>query len=120
MSDPLQALLAPLGLVPTAFPPSSRYHGARISSVTTRNGETIAYLARRFAPQPDSFQTLQLVTVRDGDRLDRLSAQYLGDPLAFWRLCDANGALRPNELVERPGRELRITLPAGVPGGVHA
>jgi hypothetical protein len=35
-----------------------------------------------------------------------------------WRLCDANGAMRPDELTETPGRRLRITLPEGIPGGV--
>ena len=27
-------------------------------------------------------------------------AQYLGDPEQFWRICDANGAMRPEELTE--------------------
>ena len=51
-----------------------------------------------------------------GDRLDNLAAKYFGDPELFWRLCDANGALRPDELIEIIGRRLRITLPLGVPG----
>ena len=36
----------------------------------------------------------------DGDRLDNVSAQYLGDPEQFWRLCDANNAMEPEELTE--------------------
>jgi hypothetical protein len=63
---------------------------------------------------------MQLVTVRDGDRIDRMSAQYLGDPLLYWRICDANGVLRPDELTEIAGFSLRITLPAGVAGGTSA
>ena len=43
------------------------------------------------------------------------TARYLGDPEQFWRLCDANAALRPDELME-VGRWLRITLPEGIPG----
>ena len=31
------------------------------------------------------------------DRLDVMAAQYLGDPELFWRICDANGAMRPEE-----------------------
>ena len=27
-----------------------------------------------------------------GERLDNVAAQYLGDPTLFWRLCDANNA----------------------------
>lgn len=55
-----------------------------------------------------------------GDRLDNLAAQYLGDPELFWRLCDANSALHPEELTERVGRRLRVTLPEGIPGAPGA
>ena len=115
MSD-LKALLAPLGLASSAFPPNSRYSGVATASWSAPDGRTIAYLTRRVVPQPSAFATLQTVTVRDGDRLDRLAAQYLGDPILYWRLCDANNALRPDELTEQPGATLRITLPAGIPG----
>ena len=56
-------------------------------------------------------------TRSQGDRIDNLAAKYLGDPQQYWRLCDGNGAVRPDELTETPGRRLRITLPEGVPGG---
>jgi hypothetical protein len=59
-------------------------------------------------------------TVVQGDRLDLLAAKYLGDPLLFWLLCDANGALRPDALVETPGTDLNITMPQGVPGASNA
>jgi hypothetical protein len=113
----LAALLAPLGIATQAYPPNSRYYGVATTTATTRDGRTVTCLTRRLVPQPSAFATLQLVTVRDGDRLDRLAAQYLGDPLLYWRLCDANGVLRPDELTETPGLSLRITLPAGIPGG---
>ncbi len=54
--------------------------------------------------------------VAQGDRLDNIAAKYLGDPEQYWRICDANGAMRPDELIETIGRQLRITLPEGVPG----
>ena len=57
-------------------------------------------------------------TVRQGERLDNITARMLGDPLQFWRIADANNAMRPNELTEAIGRQLRITLPAGVAGPV--
>ena len=40
----------------------------------------------------------------------------MGDPEAFWRIADANSALRPQDLTRTPGRRLRITLPEGIPG----
>ena len=49
-----------------------------------------------------------------GDRLDNIAARYLGDPELFWRLCDANVALRPTELTETIGRRILITLPEGM------
>ena len=45
---------------------------------------------------------------------------YLGDPEQFWRVCDANRAMRPDELTETIGRRLRITLPEGIPGAPNA
>ncbi|MFZ1707308.1 MAG: LysM domain-containing protein, partial [Anaerolineae bacterium] len=59
---------------------------------------------------------LQEHTVAEGERPDLIAAAYLGDPEQFWRLCDANGVMRPEELTEEVGRRLRITLPEGIPG----
>jgi nucleoid-associated protein YgaU len=64
-----------------------------------------------------NFATVARHTVRQGDRLDLIAAKYLGDPLMYWLLCDANGALDPDALVATPGTVLNITMPQGVPGG---
>ena len=53
-----------------------------------------------------------------GDRLDNITSAFLGDPEQFWRVADANGAMRPEELTERVGRRIRITLPEGIPGAL--
>jgi nucleoid-associated protein YgaU len=74
-----------------------------------------AYLRRRFLPQPERFALLQTHTVTQGERLDNLTAAYLGDPEQFWRVADANRAMRPDDLIV-VGRVLRITLPEGIPG----
>jgi nucleoid-associated protein YgaU len=78
----------------------------------------ITYLSRRFVPQPGApnYATVAQHTVKNGDRLDLIAARYLGDPLMFWLLCDANGAIAPNDLIATPGRVLAITTPQGVPG----
>jgi hypothetical protein len=122
MNYPLQALIR-MGLIPTVtFPTDSRYHGSSTLSYTAPDGQTQTYLARRFVPRPGSpnFATVARHTVRQGDRLDLLAANYLGDPLMFWLICDANGAIRPDELIETPGTVLNITMPLGVPGGTNA
>lgn len=125
---------------PAKFPNTSRYSGIETATLESREGarapvkgaptvgasladarsSSIVYLRRRFVPAPERFSLLQEHTVTEGERLDNLAAQYLGDPEQFWRLCDANGALRPDELTETIGRRLRITLPEGIPGAPNA
>ena len=56
-------------------------------------------------PQPGApnYATINQYTVQQGDRLDLIAAKYLGDPLMAWLICDANGAMRPDDLVDTPG-----------------
>lgn len=115
MKDPLQALLQSGAINTSGFPPTSRYHGIATATFTDAHGRTHAYLKRRLVPAAERFALLQEHTVMQGDRLDNLAAKYLGDPEQFWRLCDANNAIRPDELVEIIGYKLRITLPEGIP-----
>jgi len=63
---------------------------------------------------------LQEHVVRQHERLDNITARYLGDPELFWRICDANRAMRPEELTEAIGRRLRITWPEGLAGMSNA
>jgi len=102
------------------FPPTSRYFGIETTTIETRDGKSYAYLRRRFVPQPERFTTLQEHVVVQRDRLDNVTARYLVDPLQFWRVCDANRAMRPEELTEEIGRRLRITMPEGIPGTPNA
>src|SRR3982750_2202722 len=98
------------------FPATSRYYNFETATLKTNDGRSIVFLTRRFLPQPENFSLLQEHVVSEGDRLDNVTARYLGDPEQFWRICDANRALRPVALTEEPGRRLRITMPEGVPG----
>jgi hypothetical protein len=97
------------------FPATSRYHDTATATIEWPNGRVDTYLRRRFVPPPENFSLLQEHLVVQGDRLDNVTARYLGDPEQFWRVCDANAAMRPDELTEKPGRRLRITLPEGLP-----
>lgn len=98
------------------FPITSRYHNIEQATLETPNGQEITYLQRRFLPSVSRFVLLQEHTVQSGDRLDNVTAQYLGDPLQFWRLADANNAMQPEALTAVPGRKIRITQPEGIPG----
>jgi len=122
MTYPLMAM-AQLGVIPpVTFPTDSRYYGFSVLQYTDPNGQVIAYLARRIIPQPGApnYATINTYTVKQGDRLDLVAAKYLGDPLMAWLICDANGAMRPHDLVSTPGRTIAITTPQGVPGGISA
>ena len=98
------------------FPPNSRYAAIETTTLTLPDGTVIRYLRRRFIPPPDRFTQVQEHTVTQGERLDNITALYLGDPEQFWRVCDANPIMRPEELTEQIGRHIRITLPEGIPG----
>ena len=102
------------------FTITSRYYTVETAQLTTLDGKTIVYLRRRRVPQPEDFVTLQEHHVVQGDRLDNVTAEYLGDPEQFWRLCDANNAMEPDELIESVGSIILITLPEGMPGNSNA
>lgn len=106
-----------------SFPATSRYFQFETAKLVVPDGQggerEIVYLRRRFVPPPENFATLQEHSVSEGDRLDNLTALYLGDPEQFWRLCDANVAMQPRELEEPAGRTVRITLPEGIPGNFN-
>jgi len=114
--DPLQSFLQANALTPPAFDSTSRYYGLPTAQYTLPDGRTVVYATRRFLPPPENFAVLQTVTVVSGDRLDNLAAQYLGDAQQSWQLCDANGAMLPEAMVDQPGTTVDITLPEGVPG----
>jgi nucleoid-associated protein YgaU len=113
----LESLLQTAAAGPRVFPPNSRYHGLAVLTRVLSDGRTVACLARRVVPPPQRFETVHTHTVSAQDRLDHLSARYAGDPGLWWRIADANGAIRPGDLVETPGRRLRLTLAEGIPAG---
>ncbi|GII88906.1 hypothetical protein Ssi03_68960 [Sphaerisporangium siamense] len=100
----------------TPYPRTSRYFGIAPAVHTDASGQAIPYLPPRPAPRPDAFVTVQAHEVRVGDRADILAGRHLGDPEQWWQLADANPVLDPRDLTATPGRRVRITLPAGVPG----
>ncbi len=112
----LQAILSPSELDQSLYPPTSRYHAIPVKTMTRSDGKQSSYLARRFVPQPDQFTTLHEHYVSQGERIDNLAANYIGDPEQFWRIADANYELDPQQLTAEVGNLIRITLPEGIPG----
>jgi len=115
MKNPIQAMFEAGIIEATDFPPESRYHGVPTTTFTAPDGRVIPYLTRRLAPPSEAFATVGYRIVAEGERLDQIAATAIGNPEMFWLLCDADGAIWPEEL-EVAGRELRLTLPQGVPG----
>ncbi len=90
------------------FAKGSRYETVPEGVDVDPSGRQIPYKLLRLVPDAP---VLQQHTVAQGDRLDRVAYQYYRDPEQFWRIADANHALRPEELVETVGRRLLIPLP---------
>ena len=95
-----------------SFPPTSRYFGIETAVFTRPDRRKAAYLRRRFLPPPGG-AVLAEHLVTEGERLDNITARYLGDPEQFWRVADANNTMHPDELTdaEHVGHRLRIPLP---------
>ena len=77
------------------FTPNSRYADAPTYDLTLPDGRKVTALV---FPGPRRPPLLGYHRREEGQRLDLLAAHYLKDPTAFWRICDANGALSPHAL----------------------
>ncbi len=93
------------------FEQTSRYAGLATRTITTPEGRLVTYVARRTVPPAAAYVAAGGVTTSDSDRLDNIAHRYLGDPLGFYQVADANEAMHPMELTARPGRRLVIPLP---------
>jgi hypothetical protein len=85
------------------FEPRSRYAKTQTYETTDRRGRTVKVVAVPPAPRQTS---LGVHRMRQGQRLDHLAAQYLGEPTAFWRICEQNGALHAEVLSEAHAIEI--------------
>jgi len=119
MDNALAALVQ--GAAGTGAPlnPNSRYYGTGVEQITLPDGTVVAYLSRRIIPQADIYAQTQSYSVADGDRLDNLAARYVGDPILFWMIADANTAFDPEQIVATPGEVIQIPLVSGIPSGAR-
>ncbi|MFO0952900.1 MAG: hypothetical protein U0835_17470 [Isosphaeraceae bacterium] len=83
----------------------SRYANVETLRTTGPDGREVAYKAVRIIPDTPA----SLVhTVEHGERLDHVAHRYYRDPERFWRVCDANRVLWPDDLVNPPGRPILV------------
>jgi hypothetical protein len=99
--------------------PSSRYYGLGVEQITLANGLTVSYLSRRIIPQMSIYTQTQNYSVVAGDRVDNLAARFIGDPILFWMIVEANGVEDADSLTAVPGRTILIPLVSGIPPGAR-
>jgi hypothetical protein len=96
------------------FDPTSRYASLQTATMSVPDPDDgtreVRYVRRRIIPSAEGATTLVEHTVAQGERLDRITARYAGDPTQFWRICDVNNVLTPEEL-EETGRVVAIAVP---------
>lgn len=86
----------------------SRYLGVEDAEMVDGMGQVVRYKRTRLIPPtPASYSHV----VRSHERLDHVAYEHFRDSERFWRICDANLAMWPEELVERPGRRILIPPP---------
>ncbi|MFJ4245045.1 tail protein X [Streptomyces iakyrus] len=69
------------------FSKQSRYHAVPDVAGSRRDRRSVVGKDLRVLPNITGSFTH---TIGDGDRLDQLAFQYYGQPLHYWRICDAN------------------------------
>jgi hypothetical protein len=83
----------------------SRYEDVATDGITDAGGRVVRFKRVRYIPDtPAQFG----VAVSQGERLDHVAQRVYQDPELFWRICDANFALWPPDLVAEPGRVVKI------------
>jgi len=92
------------------FDSNSRYYSLDTLTFTLPGDRQVTYVSRRFLPLVPSSGPLAVHTVKQAERLDAITAMYLGDAELFWQLCDVNNAMDPEELTAGPGSKIRISL----------
>ena len=96
------------------FDPTSRYANLDTTTITVSDPDDgtreIRYVRRRIIPSAENATTLVEHTVAQGERLDRITARYTGDPTQSWRICDVNNVMEPEEF-EETGGVIEISVP---------
>jgi hypothetical protein len=82
----------------------TRYEKVDTNQITDSTGRVIVYKKTRFIPITTGVVSY---TVKQDDRLDQIANRSFRDPQRFWRICDANDAMWPDDLTA-VGRKLEI------------
>jgi hypothetical protein len=92
------------------FAKGSRYEKTPTAIYTDREGRQSPYVLLRTFPAAGPVR--QFHDIGAHERLDLIADEFFSDAQQFWRLCDANRALRPED-IEVVGERLTIPLVTG-------
>ncbi|HET6485152.1 MAG TPA: hypothetical protein VFH83_01960 [Spirochaetia bacterium] len=87
------------------FLKGSRYASVPENVLVDPRGRVLRYKTTRFL-RPSAAQVGHILS--DGERVEHVAYFYYRDPERFWRICDANQAMDPEELNHAPGRKIGI------------
>jgi hypothetical protein len=93
------------------FDHTSRYYNLETAEYVGADTRKVAYKRRRFLPQANTMPLLQEDIIIEGDRIDLITYNSLGDSLQFWQVCDANNTMNPEDLTAEAGKAIRIPTP---------
>jgi hypothetical protein len=88
----------------------SRYEQVPTLDHTAADGRIIRYKAVRPIP---ATPPLGRHIVDEGERLDHIAFQHYRDAERYWRICDANLTVWPDELIAQSGRVIDIPASEG-------
>lgn len=96
------------------FTRGSRYEPVPEADYLDADGRTIRYKLIRFLPTPGGSGGY---LVQQGDRPDLVAWRIAQDAESYWRLCDANGTMRPADMTARTGSRIVVPTPGSGQGG---
>jgi hypothetical protein len=89
------------------FTTRSRYSSVANATYQHPDGGTVTYKVLRITPDTTAIQNHSVV---QGDRLDLVAFQQYGDSEQFWRICDGNETITPDDLTEQVGARILIPM----------
>ena len=87
------------------FTRSSRYAGVGDHKLTDEAGREVPYKKVRLIPPTPGVRPH---VVAAGERPDHIAHRHFRDAELFWRICDANAVMHPEELVELAGTIIHV------------
>lgn len=91
--------------------PDGRYADTPLRFRTGPDGVPVAYLARRFVPDPATLTIAGVAGMEPGERIDLFSARVQGTSTAWWRIADARRIIHPDALEQPQLQRLQVPLP---------